>query len=125
MLNDILTNLPPLKELGVPISKTGAQSRSLPQMVDAGFHSDHQLLLFPAGLCSRMKNGVIADLPWRKTFISKSVEDKKKIVEDKGTNGIDENNMQILAPMYKGINGGIVCTTVIMDMEWTGHIYWC
>lgn len=80
LLNDILTNLPPLKELGVPVSKTGAQSRNLPQMVDAGFQSDHQLLLFPAGLCSRMKNGVIADLPWRKTFISKSVETQRDVI---------------------------------------------
>ena len=80
LLNDILTNLPPLKVLGIPINKTGGQSRSLPQMVDAGFQSDHQLLLFPAGLCSRMKKGVIADLPWKKTFITKSIETHRDIV---------------------------------------------
>ena len=47
LLNDLLTNLPPLKTLGIPINKTGAQSRNLPQMVDAGFRSDYQLMLFP------------------------------------------------------------------------------
>lgn len=80
LLNDILTNLPPLKVLGIPVNKTGNQSRNLPQMVDAGFRSDHQLLLFPAGLCSRMRNGVIADLPWKKTFITKSIETHRDII---------------------------------------------
>ena len=80
LLNDLLTNLPPLKTLGIPINKTGAQSRNLPQMVDAGFRSDYQLMLFPAGLCSRKRKGVIEDLPWKKTFISKSVETKRDIV---------------------------------------------
>ncbi|HAE24249.1 MAG TPA: glycerol acyltransferase [Prevotellaceae bacterium] len=80
LLNDLLTNLPPLKKLGIPINKTGAQSRNLPQMVEAGFQSEHQLLLFPAGLCSRKKNGVIADLPWKKTFIAKSIETQRDIV---------------------------------------------
>ncbi len=80
LLNDILTNLPPLKVLGIPVNKTGGQSRSLPQMVDAGFQSEYQLLLFPAGLCSRMRKGVVEDLPWKKTFITKSVETHRDIV---------------------------------------------
>lgn len=80
LLNDLLTNLPPLKSLGIPINKTGAQSRNLPQMVDAGFHSEYQLLLFPAGLCSRMRNGVVRDLPWKKTFIIKSIETQRDVV---------------------------------------------
>lgn len=80
LLNDILTNLPPLKSLGIPINKTGAQQRNLPQLVEAGFQSDRQLLLFPAGLCSRMKGGVIKDLPWKKTFITKSVETHRDVV---------------------------------------------
>ena len=36
--------------------------------------------MFPAGLCSRKRNGVIRDLTWRKTFISKSVEYKRDVV---------------------------------------------
>ena len=80
LLNDLLTNLPPLKSLGIPINKTGAQGRSLPQLVDAGFRSDKQLLLFPAGICSRMKNGEIKDVAWKKTFITKSVETQRDVV---------------------------------------------
>jgi putative hemolysin len=49
-------------------------------MVEAGFKSDHHMLMFPAGLCSRMTNGVIRDIPWKKTFISKSVEAQRDVV---------------------------------------------
>ena len=80
LLNELLTNLPPLKSLGISINKIGAQSRNLPQLVEEGFKSDHQLLLFPAGICSRMKNGIIRDVPWKKTFISKSVQTQRDVV---------------------------------------------
>ena len=36
--------------------------------------------MFPAGLCSRRINGQIHDLPWQKTFITKSVETQRDIV---------------------------------------------
>ena len=49
-------------------------------MVEAGFSSDNHMLMFPAGLCSRRKKGVIRDLEWKKTFITKSVEYQRDIV---------------------------------------------
>ena len=36
--------------------------------------------MFPAGLCSRQIDGRIQDIPWKKTFISKSVETHRDIV---------------------------------------------
>jgi putative hemolysin len=38
------------------------------------------MLMFPAGLCSRKTNGQIRDLPWKKTFISKSVQTQRDVV---------------------------------------------
>ncbi len=35
---------------------------------------------YPAGLCSRKKKGVIRDLPWHKSFITKAVQHKRDIV---------------------------------------------
>jgi putative hemolysin len=72
--------LPGLAPLCIPINKTGKQSRDFPAMVEAGFKSDHHMLMFPAGLCSRKIDGKIHDLPWKKTFISKSVETHRDIV---------------------------------------------
>ena len=80
LVNDLLMNLPGLAPLCIPINKTGHQSRNFPAMVEAGFKSDYHMLMFPAGLCSRKINGEIRDLPWKKTFITKSVETHRDIV---------------------------------------------
>ena len=73
-------NLPGLAPLCIPINKTGSQSRNFPAMVEAGFKSDNHILMFPAGLCSRKKGGEIHDLPWKKTFITKSVQTQRDVV---------------------------------------------
>lgn len=80
LVNDLLMNLPGLAPLCIPINKTGKQARDFPAMVEAGFQSDNHILMFPAGLCSRRQNGVIRDLPWKKTFIAKSIEYQRDVV---------------------------------------------
>lgn len=80
LVNDLLMNLPGLAPLCIPINKTGKQSRQFPLMVEAGFKSENHIIIFPAGLCSRKQKGVIRDLPWNKTFITKSVETQRDIV---------------------------------------------
>lgn len=80
LVNDLLMNLPGLAPLCIPINKTGKQSRNFPAMVEAGFQSDNHMLMFPAGICSRRRNGEIHDIPWSKTFITKSVEYKRDVV---------------------------------------------
>ena len=80
LVNDLLMNLPGLAPLCIPINKTGRQSRNFPAMVEAGFRGDNHILMFPAGICSRRIDGTIHDLPWKKTFISKSVETHRDVV---------------------------------------------
>ncbi|MCR5157574.1 MAG: glycerol acyltransferase [Prevotella sp.] len=80
LVNDLLMNLPGLAPLCIPINKTGGQSRQFPAMVEAGFKSNYHMLMFPAGLCSRRRDGEIRDLPWKKTFITKSVETHRDVV---------------------------------------------
>lgn len=80
LVNDLLMNLRGLAPLCIPINKTGKQSKDFPMMVEAGFKSDDQLIMFPAGLCSRRQKGVIRDLKWSKTFIVKSVQNQRDVV---------------------------------------------
>lgn len=80
LVNDILMNLPGLAPLCIPINKTGGQARNFPAMVKAGFESDNHILMYPAGLCSRRRDGEIRDLPWSKTFIVKSVQYQRDVV---------------------------------------------
>lgn len=80
LVNDLLLNLPSLKPISIGINKTGKQHRDFPKMIEAGFQSNNHIIMFPAGLNSRKINGHIHDLPWKKTFITKSVEYKRDIV---------------------------------------------
>lgn len=80
LLNDLLMNLPGLRPLGVPINKTGAQGRNTPRLVEEAFRSDYQIIMFPAGLCSRLIKGKVQDLPWKKAVVQKSVSSERDIV---------------------------------------------
>lgn len=80
LANDLLMNLSGISSLFVPINKTGKQSREFPKMIETAFRSDNHLIMFPAGLCSRKINGVIQDVEWKKTFITKSIENQRDIV---------------------------------------------
>lgn len=81
IVNDILMHLPGLAPLCIPVNTTTSKrERAMTEMVEKGFASDYNLLLFPAGLCSRKIDGKIQDLEWKKTFITKSVESQRDIV---------------------------------------------
>jgi putative hemolysin len=80
LVNDLLMNLHGMAPFFIPINKIGKQSRNFPKIVEAGFESDNQLIMFPAGLNSRRHHGVIRDLDWKKTFITKSVETHRDVV---------------------------------------------
>ena len=73
-------NLPGLAPLCIPVNKTGTQAKQFPAVVEACFKSDNHIIMFPAGLCSRRQNGIIRDLPWKKTFITKSVETHRDVI---------------------------------------------
>ncbi len=79
-VNDILTNIENLSGIFLPINKHGAQAKGAAIMIEKSYASDDQILYFPAGLCSRKKNGIIRDLQWHKSFITKAVQHKRDIV---------------------------------------------
>lgn len=80
LANDLLMNLTGIAPFFVPINKTGKQSREFPQMVETAFHSNNHLIMFPAGLCSRKIDGIIQDVEWKKTFVTKSIESHRDVV---------------------------------------------
>ena len=80
LVRELLMNLKGLAPLCVGINKFGAQSRDLPRQLDEAFSSDNQIIMFPAGICSRKINGQIHDLPWGKAFIQKSVQSQRDVI---------------------------------------------
>lgn len=70
--NDFLMAIKPIAEYTIPVNKMGGQSADLVGKINEAFDSDRQVIIFPAGLCSRKIDGIVQDLPWKKTFITKS-----------------------------------------------------
>ena len=79
-VNDILMNITNLSGIFLPVNKHGAQGREAARMIEEAYASENQILYYPAGLCSRKKKGIIRDLQWHKSFISKSIQYKRDIV---------------------------------------------
>jgi 1-acyl-sn-glycerol-3-phosphate acyltransferase len=79
-VNDILTNIKNLSGIFLPVNKLGGQAKDAAKLIEEAYSSDCQVLYFPAGLCSRKKNGIIKDLQWHKSFITKSIQHKRDIV---------------------------------------------
>ena len=78
--NSFLLHIKQLAHYLIPVNKMGAQSRELAGLLDQAFRSDCQVLYFPAGMCSRKIDGRIADLEWKKTFITKSRQTRRDII---------------------------------------------
>ncbi len=79
-VNDILLFLKNFSDIFLPVNKVGSQGREAARLLEEAFESDSQILIFPAGLCSRKQNGQIKDLEWKKMFITKAVAYHRDIV---------------------------------------------
>lgn len=81
LVNDMLMNVRPLRNVFLPINKYGAQGRSAAVQINQEYESDKQMIIFPAGLVSRkQKGGEIKDLQWQKAFIAKAIEYQRDII---------------------------------------------
>lgn len=81
VVNDLLMAIEPMSECFVPINKHGGQTRATADTLDAILAGDDPVVIYPAGLCSRLgDDGRIADLAWRKTAVTKAIESRRDIV---------------------------------------------
>ena len=82
LVNDLLMNVKPLAPVFLPTNKFGKKgARESSRLLNEAFERGDQIVMFPAGLVSRLHPGrIIKDLEWRKTFVSKAVEFGRKIV---------------------------------------------
>ncbi len=80
LVNDILTNIPQLEGVFVPIDKHGGQGRNFAKVVHENYESDVQILIFPSGYASRKIKGKVTDLDWKKHFIQKSIQHKRDVI---------------------------------------------
>jgi len=80
MVNDLLLNIRNLEDLFIGVNKHGKnQGRTLAE-IDSVFAGTGVMAIFPAGLVSRKNHGVIRDLPWKKTFVTKAKQYDRPVV---------------------------------------------
>jgi 1-acyl-sn-glycerol-3-phosphate acyltransferase len=79
-VNDILTSIKNLSGIFLPVNKHGSMAKEAARMIEEAYSSDCQILNFPAGLCSRKRRGIIRDLAWQKSFITKSIQHKRDVI---------------------------------------------
>ncbi len=70
--NDILLNLKPMQDIFVGVNKMGTTAVPSLKNVDSVLANDESVVIFPAGLVSRRKNGKVEDLEWKKTFVTRA-----------------------------------------------------
>lgn len=80
IVNDLLSAVKPLENVFLPVNKHGSQSRDAATNIDTAFDSDNPVIMFPAGLCSRRHDGVIADLTWNKMFVNRAIRHQREII---------------------------------------------
>lgn len=81
LVNDMLMNVEPLRKVFLPVNKYGSQGRDAAKAISEAYASDRQILMFPAGLVSRLHpDGGIRDLEWQKSFIAKAIESGRDII---------------------------------------------
>lgn len=80
IVNDILLHLSSMKGMFVGVNKHGKNSNDTHQKIDEIFSNGNAVCIFPAGLVSRMIDGKVQDLEWKKTFVSLSLKHNQPIV---------------------------------------------
>ncbi len=81
IVNELLMYLTPLQGIFVPVHVgKGAQNRDYAQKMDELYSSEHDILTFPSGKCSRKIHGKIQDPEWKKSFIQKAVQHQRDVI---------------------------------------------
>ncbi len=79
-VNNIMGHFHPLNEFFVPVSIYGKQTRDAAVGLNEMFSSEHQVLIYPAGVCAKRIKGRIIEQPWKKTFITQSRRYERDVV---------------------------------------------
>lgn len=88
VVNDLLSAVKPLEKVFLPVNKFGKQTREAVKAVDEAFAGNDPVIMFPAGLVSRLrrvpymgkKRKLVSDLPWNKMFVNKAHHYKRDII---------------------------------------------
>ncbi|MFC2138381.1 1-acyl-sn-glycerol-3-phosphate acyltransferase [Bacteroidota bacterium] len=78
--NDVFMFVPQLRPLIAAVNVFGRSSKEYIKALDDTYNMEVPITHFPAGIVSRLYNGKVQDLAWKKSFISKAYSSKRDIV---------------------------------------------
>ncbi len=108
LVNDILLQIKNLEGLFAGVNKHGKTPAESLASINRLYASENGTLLFPAGLVSRRQNGVIKDLDWTKSFVTKAKQYNRNVIPVHVA-GANSNRFYTLANLRKklGIKANI------------------
>lgn len=84
VVNDLLSAVKPLESVWLPVNKHGRQSRQSLNAIEEAFAGNDPIIMFPAGLCSRLQKvdnkPVVKDLEWQKMFVNKAFRHQRNVI---------------------------------------------
>ena len=78
--NQLFNYIPNLKPVILGVNVFGTNTKDTVERFNQLFASDTPIMIFPAGLVSRRKKGVISDAVWQKTFITKASQYNRDVI---------------------------------------------
>jgi len=114
--NELFEDIPQLKPVVLGINVFGKNTKETAEKLNQLFESDAQIMIFPAGEVSRRNKGIISDIPWQKSFITKSVQHKRDIIPVH-INGRNSNLFYNIANLRKMLGIKLYIETALLPHE--------
>jgi putative hemolysin len=80
IVNDLLLNIKQLSNLFVGVNKFGRNQGSVRNSIRSAFEKEQVVIIFPAGMVTRVHNKQIIEAEWKKTFVTYARELQRPIV---------------------------------------------
>jgi putative hemolysin len=114
--NELLKFIPNIRSLILGINVFGKSSKETARKINELFESDTQIIMFPAGEVSRRQKGIISDITWQKSFISKAIQHRRVIIPV-FISGRNSNLFYIVANLRKFLGIKMYIETLLLPRE--------
>lgn len=114
--NQLLNTIPNVRPLVFGLDVFGKASRETASKLDDLYESDTQIMIFPAGEVSRRSTGIISDIVWQKSFITKAVQHRRDVVPVH-ISGRNSNLFYNVATLRKKLGIKMYVETLLLPRE--------
>jgi putative hemolysin len=114
--NELLNTIPNIRPLVFGVNVFGRNTKETAKKINELFETDIQIMIFPAGEVSRRKKGIISDIAWQKSFISKATQHRRDIIPV-FISGRNSNLFYIVANLRKFLGIKMYIETLLLPRE--------